>query len=552
MQQTLNFNANQIISKEELKAWDESLRELFGNYLRYSRPTGAVAGILDWIDESTGLLINDFFKVELGTVPSGEYDTIKIGAGRGLLHIENTTAEYVPGLNADTDALKNQLVSLLKWLEQDNIPVTDIETYEDGDEIYVGFLPIWNALEQGYCNISNSNQVTISNGNFNKLRGQSTKNPTKVRFYLETDEGAVTATNSETYEVVSIVSDTEIIISGSVAAESNVKILIVGSYDLASQGSITDKFCYTTANGIVTFTDDVTYLPTNGGFNIAKLVFGSEGVFSITDERESNLFLFPYSSDIVYRSLVQTITGQKTFTTSPVVFGVKTQELQDTDSFSTPLTISTYSITIPSTYTGRTIKIKASSAGVDDELRKIYFDPSYSKGDHFFLYIDQTSRDIRVLTATTAASIRPSNSLSATYITLKKGSIVELIADDAYCWVILNTTPVIEEEETWTQVTLITDSSSNVLDPSSNLVFYKRDRDTVVLHIKDIPNGSGATYVYFDLPYTLAYQVCEPIARFTTNVPNGRVIMNATGGRVFVYITDWTETINKQVRAQLV
>lgn len=552
MQQTLNFNSNQIISKEELRAWDESLRELFGNYLRYSRPTGAVGGILDWFDEDTGLLINDFFKVELGTVPSGKYDTIKIGTGRGVLHIESTTAEYVPGLNADTNALKNQLISLLKWLEQDNIPVTGIETYNEGDEIYVGFLPIWNPLEQGTCSISSNNQVTISNGSFNKLRGQSTKNPTKIRFYVETDQGADPAINSETYEVVSIVSDTQIIISGSVVNEGNVKMLIVGSYDLASQGSITDKFCYTTANGLVYFTNDITYLPTNGGFNIAKLVFSAEGVFSVTDVRGDNLFLFPYSSDIVYRSLVQTITGQKTFTTGKVVFGVRTQELQDADSFATPLAISSYSITVPSDYTGRIMKIKSSSLGVDDELRKIYFDPSFSKGDHFFLYIDYTSLDIKVLTGTTAASVRPANSLSAAYITLKAGSIVELIADDAYCWVILNTTPLIEEEESWTQVTLITDSSSNVLDPASNLVYYKRDRDTVVLHIKILPSGTGATYVYFDLPYTFAYQVCEPIAGLSTNVLNGRVIMNATGGRVFVYITDWTEYINKQVRVQLI
>ena len=295
MQQTLNFNSRQILSKEELKAWDESLRELVGNFFRYSRSNARVGGILDFYDTEALTLENDFFKVELGSVPSSGYNTLKIAAGRGILGVQNTTGEYVNGLNGASTSLKNQLVALMKWTAKDNLVVSGITGYTSGTVVYVGFSPIWNPLEEGICAISATNQVTITGGTFDKLRGQSTKNPTKIRFYTESDQGAVSPTNHDIYEVVTWTSSTQITISGTVSAETNLKMMIVGSYDLAAQDVMTDKFSYVTANGLLTFTETATNITTYGGFIIASLTFGNAGAFTIQDLRPDNLFNFSYS-----------------------------------------------------------------------------------------------------------------------------------------------------------------------------------------------------------------------------------------------------------------
>jgi hypothetical protein len=252
-----------------------------------------VGGILDRWDLNTSTFLNDFFKVEVGSVPSGGYNTLKIGTGKGVLHVENTTAEKVAGLNGENDSLQNdQLVTLFKWVAQDNIVVDGIAGYAENDIVFVGFLPIWNPLEEGVCALSTNNQVSISGGDFNKLRGQSTKNPTKVRFY---DSTGAPAANSDTYEVISITSSTLMTISGTLTAESGLKMLIVGSYDLAAQGSLSDKYSYRTASGILTFTKTSTDITANGGFLVASLLFGAGGAFTITDLRYDNLFNFTYT-----------------------------------------------------------------------------------------------------------------------------------------------------------------------------------------------------------------------------------------------------------------
>ena len=295
MQQTLNFNAHQIISKEEMRTWDLSLRELLGSFLRYSRATARVSGIIDVYNEATAALVNDFFKVENGTTPSGGYGTLKIGAGRALMHVENVADEQIPGLATANDSLKKGLVTLFKWDAKDNIPVDGIATYVENDVVYFGFVPTWSQMEPGTCALATSNQVTISGGNFLKLRDQSTKNPTKIRFYQPSGDDPA---NSDIYEVVSIIDANNIIVSGALTAETDLRMVIVGSYDLKSQGSLSDKCTYPTANAYLYFSKTAANVTNQGGFIVGSLLFiDNSGDFEITDLRFDNLFRISSVSD---------------------------------------------------------------------------------------------------------------------------------------------------------------------------------------------------------------------------------------------------------------
>jgi hypothetical protein len=443
MQQTPNFNNRQILSKEELKVWDNSLRELIGNVLRYNRVTEQVGGILDAYDINTSQFVNDFFYTEIGSVPSGGFNTLKIGAGRAILNVEDTAADFVNGLNNRSDALKNQLVSLFKWDAMDNIVVTGIAGYNEGDEVFVGFLPIWNPLESGVCAISANNQVTISGGDFLKLRGQSTKNPTKVRFY-ELD--GTPASNNQTYEVVSITNSTSMIISGSVSAETNLKMLIVGSYDLAVQGSLSDKFSYTTATGLLTFTLTSTDITENGGFIVAKLVFGTAGSFTVTDLRIDNLFNFAYSPDVMYKSLAQVVTGQKTFTTKSPIFDMPVVSKPATTSFATPIVIndSTHVLTIPNT--GGGVYKVTNNKGYPIGLAQILFEDGFVAGTRLsLLYDEDIAQNLTLwlrynLGSSTIGKIQSVNQAetSTDLLTILPGNFIELWADENLMWHVTN------------------------------------------------------------------------------------------------------------------
>lgn len=535
MQQTPNFNSRQIISKEELRLWDESLRELVGNVLRYNRNSELVGGSLDAYDPNTSLLINDFFKVELGSVQIGGYNTLKIGFGRGILNFENTTLQKVSGLTIGNNSLQRQLVTLLKWEATDNIPVDGIEGYNENDEIYVGFIPIWNPLENGLCSISSSNQVTITNGDFTKLRGQSTKNPSKVRFYKEDGTPAI---NSEVYEVISIVDSSNIIISGVVSNESNLKFMIVGSYDLEESGSLSDKFSYVTANGKLMFTNDTTDITGAGGFIIAKLVFGTGGAFTVVDLRGSYLFNFAYSPDIVYKSLVQTITGRKTFSSAVPSFASFIEYFLNVASSTSPIGLvdygggSTSMITIPDEDGSLFYITSGTAAGV---FNKIVCEKTVLPGTSLFLKVDDSSDDISTYVhidgdPVVAWSIKSNNYArfyEAPQVKLSKGSIVHLILDKDNVWNLVNIGSD-RFEEAWTQVLEIYDSGANLVSNSTNKAFYKFDRNRVVLVVEVIALATSLPAT-FSLPFTFEHKVVEQIQSYTNNDMDGSITIDTDG-----------------------
>lgn len=507
MQQTPNFNSKQIISKEELVLWDESLRELIGNVLRYNRASDQVGGILDGYDSVGAAFINDFFKVEIGSVPSGGFNTIKIGRGRGVLNFENTTDEYIAGLITNNDSLKQQLVTLFKYEETDNIVVDGIAGYGSGDVIYIGFVPIWNPLEDGLCALTTSNQVTITGGNFTKLRGQSTKNPTKIRFY---NQDGSPANNSETYEVISILSDTQIIISGVLSNETNLKFMIVGSYDLSAQGSLTNKYSYVTATGKLTFTDIDTDITSVGGFIIASLIFAGGGAFSVNDLRVNNLFNFAYSPDIVYKSIAQTITGQKTFSTSSPIFAIPVIDKANSASFSSPLLIPAYvggagdyTLTIPSS-SGNVFQMRSRIIPYgSNTLTYIVFADGYVAGTKIYILVDPTGDPLYISSSPGANSITAQNRLGAGNLLVEPGTWLEFWADLNLNWHLTNMN-AIKDETDWITVTALYDGDAVGLSTVTNIVKYKLDRNNVHLYIDTI---SATVYpVTFALPYNFPFK----------------------------------------------
>jgi len=533
MQQTPNFNSKQIISKEELRLWDESLRELVGNVLRYNRNSDLVGGSLDAYDTNTSSLINDFFKVSLGSVQVEGYNTLKVGVGRGVLCVENTTTKKVSGLEYYNNSLSKQLVTLLKWEETDNITVDGIETYGSGDEVYMGFSPIWDPLEVGLCNISSSNQVTITGGDFTKLRGQSLKNPTKIRFYTELGAAAV---NSETYEVISIIDDNNIIISGIVSNETNVKMLIVGSYDLDIQGSLTNKFSYVTANGKLTFTETASDITGAGGFIICKLVFGSGGAFTVVDLRGDYLFNFAYSPDIVYKSLVQTITGKKTFSTAVPSFASFLEYYLDSISAVTPITLTngnnTSSLVIPDR-NGSLFYITATGGY---ELVSITCTKSVLPGTSLFLKLDDSSVDltigVKVNSDPAVAWSIKTNDYALNYVVgprvvIKSGSIIHLVLDKDNVWNLVNINSSWVDSP-WVQVDKMYDTNSALISTATNKVYYKYDVNKLVINIERIAI-SVAVPITFVVPFTFSHKVVDFLQSYDSIEMTGKVTIDING-----------------------
>lgn len=436
MTKTLAFNSNQILSKEELRAWDESLRELLGHLLFYVSHHADAGGILDVAigSEPPYTLLRDVLAVSVGSVPSGGYNTIKISAGTGIFNIQNLSLELALGLNIDYTALRSQLFSLFKWETQDNIVVSGIAGYQNGDIIYVGFRPVLNPLEEGLCSISASNQVTTIGGNFLHLRGQSTKNPTKVRFFHE--DGSA-ASNSEIYEVISVIDATQLTISGSVTVESGVKMLVVGSYDLRYQGALDTKASYAKATGLLTFTDDENLLPNAGGFNLALLRFGTGGTFTLEDLRLDNLYTWGLDPDIVYQSNVSRITGEKTFAVSNHVIDVPLIIQCNHDSFDTPIVPVNDVLTIPSRYIqGHVIKIKATPATGESDIDTLVITDGVADGLTLKLYLDPTGEDMTINSGLAVNKIHIAG-VSGDQI-IPKGTVLDLWCDDKRYWHLVN------------------------------------------------------------------------------------------------------------------
>lgn len=491
---TLNFNSKQIISKEELIAWDKSLRKLWGSIVKYNRNKSQIAGILDAHDGTS--FTNDFFKVEDGTTPHDGYATLKIAAGIGVLDVESTTDEFISAIDIANEAVSDGVISLFEYAASDNIEVGGITGYTIGGTVYVGFVPQWNPCEIGVCSISSSNQITIVGGTTERLRGQSTKNPSKVRFY---ESDGSTPTNHDIFEVVSVVDATTFTIAGTVSAESGLKLVIVGSYDLSAQGSLTDKSAYVETTGVLTFTETEADILSSGGFSIAKLTFtDNAGTYTITDRRSTNLFSFAWGDNVLYTDKDQTNTGQKTFSGKSPVFDVPVINGLNTATVGTPLTIAANSIALPTT-AGTVFTLKC--ADTVNPLRTITYSGA-AAGTTVYLKIDPTGTDLYLDCTAQNNGVFLYTATGALFSgVITKGSILELWKEsDIGEWYILNFNSLYTAT-VWTQVVDIYDGSGTHLSAATNLVWYKRSGEFITVRVVSIA-GTVTGPVTFSLPYT--------------------------------------------------
>jgi hypothetical protein len=183
----LNINRNIFLEREELLRWQKFMLESPVNktFLANTSAWGI-------IDTSGGGTVLDF-KVEAGTNPG----TVKIyNLSRALIS---------SGLMIEQSAI-------------DNVAIPN-----DGNYYWLKIGHQYSNIEEGVCSITSDGQVTGVNTIFTDvLRGQSLETPVKIKF-------SNSINNTGIYEVVDVVNDTNLILSGnSFTAESGLKYFVVG------------------------------------------------------------------------------------------------------------------------------------------------------------------------------------------------------------------------------------------------------------------------------------------------------------------------------------
>lgn len=105
-------------------------------------------------------------------------------------------------------------------------PIDNISIPNNGNYYWVKISHKYNYTEEGEVSINTDGTVTgVNTKFFEVLRGQSTEVPVKIKFYK--DSGLV---NTSIYEVVSVDSDTSLLLSGTLfTAESGLKYIVIGS-----------------------------------------------------------------------------------------------------------------------------------------------------------------------------------------------------------------------------------------------------------------------------------------------------------------------------------
>lgn len=119
------------------------------------------------------------------------------------------------------------------------------------------------------------------------LRGQPNF-PTKVKFESSFNNGE--------YEVVSVKSDTEAILSGAFVNESNLKYSVIGTFTPGYQVTSENKMIYEyDSYSIETIDSNEAPIVDSDHFILASIEFDSLGVMSVNDERAPYMFNQEYS-----------------------------------------------------------------------------------------------------------------------------------------------------------------------------------------------------------------------------------------------------------------
>lgn len=296
---SINFYRGLCLENEELRNWDESLRAAMSHLL--FNKCDLDVGVLT-VRSGYGSLKESYFEVSSGALGGSGYLTVTFDAGVGVFDISipslpstvsAVTFDVYSGVwsGAVTNFLKRKIIETAMF---QNVEIPGVGSLGSGDVRYASLIPCYDPMEPGICTITAaSNQVTIANGSFDYLlRGMDTGSPTKIRFF---QSDGTAAANDEIYEVVEVVSSTEIVITGNLTNESTLKYVVVGTFDLIEQQDLDTKNLYHRITAIPAFYSTVNDAKTAGGFPVARLDFTGTGVYTITDIRDE--YLWEWNND---------------------------------------------------------------------------------------------------------------------------------------------------------------------------------------------------------------------------------------------------------------
>lgn len=293
MSGSLNFYKYVGLESEELKELDFNLREELAFLLQYlgERSDGGVSkGCL--IKKTSSGLPNNLL-VSKGSLVGGYYTLSISSFGYGVFDLQDGYESPLSGVSFDTENKLGNLVRII--LKRDsfaNFEIPGIGGFSPGAIKYAGLKPSFDPREGGVVSINSSNnQVTLTGiGNFTeKLRGQSSGSPTRIRFFQE-DESI--ANNNGIYEVIDVVDTTNIIISGDLVTEADLSYVVIGTFDLLNQtaANLDDKAVYFNMTTEFSVQDNISDFTDIGGFPLAKLTFDAGNDFVLEDLRSDYVY----------------------------------------------------------------------------------------------------------------------------------------------------------------------------------------------------------------------------------------------------------------------
>lgn len=175
----------------------------------------------------------------------------------------------------------------------DAIVNNNIKTFSvpnDGTDYWFKLSTGTRHWESGTVSLLPDGSVTGTNTEFTKvLRGQPNY-PTKIKLN--------SATNNSEYEVIKVISDTEIIIAGSLQAESNVEYSVVGCFSPGFQPNEGNKQIYQYDDCTIEIIHATPQPVVVKGkeFLLAHVSYNSVGDLTIEDFRQNYVFNSEYSS----------------------------------------------------------------------------------------------------------------------------------------------------------------------------------------------------------------------------------------------------------------
>jgi hypothetical protein len=257
MSNKLNFTRNISLEKEELIQ--------FQNFLT---------------DNSQKSLF-EAITVAWGIVPQADL------SGNDFLVEQGSLAETIQVSN-DSVGIDSDLF-LLSLKAFDNYPIVD-----DGNYYWLKVSHRYLNVEPGTVSVNTSGEVSGTGTAFTELlRNQTSGSPVKIKFYKEDiSQNPEIINNTDVYEIVEVINDGSMILSGNFTAEADLNYIIIGSVSLGTTITTEQK------EGIYSYNNCALELvaetvfdtpPTSGftqgkDFYIARLR-NSGGTVSIEDKR---------------------------------------------------------------------------------------------------------------------------------------------------------------------------------------------------------------------------------------------------------------------------